>query len=145
MTDPTREPGNGGPIDPAHRDPRSTPTLISDLINHVTELFRKEMMLFRAEISEKTSQVTNAGGMLAGALVFGIVGLIFLSGTVTLGLIAAGLAPVWAALIVGAALTLLAVVMGMSGKNKLSTASLAPNRTIHSVQRDAKVAKETVK
>lgn len=140
--------GKHGPHDPeAHRlaETRSTPSLIGDLIGHVTELFRKEIMLARAELNEKTSQVTNAGGMLAGALVFGIVGLIFLAGTVALALIAAGLGPVWAALIVGGALTLLAVIMAMAGKSKLKPANLAPSRTVHSVQRDATMAKERVK
>lgn len=140
--------GKHGPHDPeAHRlaETRSTPSLIGDLIGHVTELFRKELMLARAELNEKTSQVTSAGGILAGALVFGIVGLIFLAGTLTLALIAAGLSPVWAALIVGGVLTLLAVIMAMSGKSKLKPANLAPNRTVHSVQQDAKMAKERVK
>lgn len=140
--------GDHGPHDPmAPRlaESRSTPALIGDLISHVTELFRKEVQLFRAEVNEKTRQASNAGVMLAGALVLGIVGLIFLAGAATLGLIAAGLSPVWAALIVGGVLALIALIMAMSGKNKLSTSNLAPNRTVDSLSRDAKMAKEKTK
>ena len=120
----------------------STPSLINDLIGHVTELFRKEMMLFRAEMNEKLSQVTSAGVMLAGALVLGIVGLIFLAATVTLAIIAAGLSPVWAALIVGGVLCLIALIMALSGKKKMNPSNLAPNRTVASLSRDARMAKE---
>ena len=132
------------PRDPARAaaETRSTPALIGDLIGHVTELFRKEMMLLRAELNEKTSQLTTAGGMLAGALVVGIVGLIYLAGAVMLGIVAAGLSPVWAALIVGAVLAIVGLIMAMSGKSKLQASSLSPHRTVDSLSRDARLAKE---
>lgn len=140
--------GKHGPHDPeAHRlaESRSTPALIGDLISHVTELFRKEIQLFRAEMNEKASQIASAGVMLAGALLLGIVGLIYLAGAAALGIVAAGLSPVWAVLIVGAVLALVALIMAMSGKNKLSASSLAPHRTVDSLSRDARLAKEKTK
>lgn len=140
--------GKHGPHDPeAHRlaETRSAPALIGDLINHVTELFRKEIQLFRAEMNEKSRQVSSAGVMLAGGLVLGIVGLIYLAGAAALGIVAAGLSPAWAVLIVGAVLALIALIMAMSGKNKLSTSNLAPNRTVDSLSRDARLAKEKTK
>jgi hypothetical protein len=140
--------GKHGPHDPAaHRlaETRSTPALIGDLINHVTELFRKEVQLFRAEINEKTRQVSNAGVMLAGALVLGLVGLIYLAGAVALGLVAAGLSPAWAVLIVGIVLALVALVMALSGKNKLNASNLAPHRTVDSLSKDARMAREKTK
>ena len=140
--------GKHGPHDPeAHRlaETKSTPALLGDLISHMTELFRKELMLFRAEMNEKATQATNAGVMLGAAAVLGIVGLIFLAGTVMLGLIAAGLAPVWAALIVGAVLSVIALVMAMSGKNKLKPSNLAPHRTADALSKDARLAKETTR
>lgn len=140
--------GKHGPHSPeAHRmaETKSTPALIGDLISHVTELFRKEIQLFRAEVNEKGRQISSAGVMLAGALLLGIVALIYLAGAVALGLVAAGLSPAWAVLIVGAVLAIVALVMAMSGKNKLSASSLAPQRTVHSISRDARMAKETTK
>ena len=123
---------------------RSTPALIGDLINQVTELFRKEIMLLRAEMNEKVNQVTAAGVMLGGGLVLGIVGLIYLAGAAVLGIVNAGLAPVWATLIVGGVLALIALIMAMSGRSKLKTANLAPRRTADSLSRDATMAKERV-
>lgn len=140
--------GDHGPHDPAaHRmaETRSTPALIGDLISHTTELFRKEVQLFRAEVNEKTRQVSNAGVMLAGAAVLGLVGLIYLAGAAALGIVAAGLSPVWAVLIVGAVLALIAAIMAMSGKSKLNASNLAPSRTVDSLSKDARMARETTK
>ena len=138
----THAKGTGGHDPATLAETRTTPTLISDLIGHITELFRKEMMLFRAEMNEKVNQVTSAGVMLAGALVLGIVGLIFLAGTVMLGIIALGLSQVLAALIVGGLLSAIALIMALSGKKKLNPSNLAPNRTVQSVSRDARMARE---
>lgn len=123
---------------------RSAPALIGDLITHVTELFRKEMMLLRAEMHEKTKQITTAGVMLAGALVVGIVGLIYLAGAAVLGLVNAGLAPVWSVLIVGGVLSLIALMMAGNGRSKLNSANLAPRRTAESLSKDATMAKERI-
>lgn len=121
---------------------RSAPALIGDLIGHVTELFRKETMLLRAELNEKMSQLTTAGGMLAASLVVALVGLIYVAAAVVLGLVNAGLAPGWATLIVGAVLAIIGLVMAMSGKKKLQASSLTPNRTVDSLSKDARMAKE---
>ncbi|HLS19332.1 MAG TPA: phage holin family protein [Paracoccaceae bacterium] len=140
--------GKHGPHDPeAHlmAETRSTPALIGDLITHVTELFRKELQLFRAEIDEKTSQVTSAGVMLALAFLLGFVGLIYLAGAAALGIVAAGLAPVWAVLIVGGVLALIALILALIGKNRLSATNLAPQRTVEALSQDAQMARERFK
>lgn len=140
--------GKHGPHDPeAHRlaETRSTPALLGDLINHATELFRKEIMLARAEMNEKVNQVTSAAGMLVGALVLGLVGLIYLAAAAALGIVAAGLNPIWAVLIVGGVLALIALMMASSGKKKLNARNLAPHRTVDSLSKDARLAKERVK
>lgn len=140
--------GKHGPHDPKANlmaETRSTPALIGDLITHVTELFRKEIQLFRAEINEKIGQVTSAGVMLALAFLLGFVGLIYLAGAVMLGIIAAGLAPVWSALIVGGVLALIALVLALIGKGKLSADNLTPERTVESLSEDARMARERFK
>lgn len=140
--------GKHGPHDPeAHRlaETKSAPALLGDLINHATELFRKEVMLARAEVSEKINQATAAAVMLGVAAVLGLVGLIYLAGAAVLGIIAAGLNPGWAVLIVGVVLSLIALIMAMSGKKKLNARNLTPHRTVDSLSKDARVAKERVK
>jgi K+ transporter len=122
---------------------RSAPALIGDLINNVTELFRKEMMLLRAELNEKGNQVITAVGMIAGALVLAITALNVLAAALVAAL-AEFIDGGWAALIVGIVLALIAFAMANSGKNKLKTANLTPRRTTDSLSKDAAMAKERV-
>lgn len=123
---------------------RSAPALVGDLISHVTELFRKEMMLLRAEVNEKGNQVLTAAGMIAAALVIAIVALNVLAAALVAGLSELGLESGWAALIVGAGLALIAWMMVSSGMKNLETANLAPRRTAESLSKDATMAKERV-
>lgn len=122
---------------------RSAPALIGDLISHVTELFRKEMMLLRAELNEKGNQVMTAVGMIAGALVLAITALNVLAAALVAAL-AEFMPGGWAALIVGVVLALIAWFMASSGINNLKTANLTPRRTADSLSKDATMAKERV-
>lgn len=54
----------------------------------------------------------------------------------------AGVGPGWSALNVGGALTIIVVILMISGKNELKLVKLAPTRTIQNVQRDAEALKE---
>lgn len=122
---------------------RSAPALIGDLISHVTELFRKEMMLLRAELNEKGSQVMTAVGMIAGALVLAITALNVLAAALVAAL-AEFMPGGWAALIVGVVLAIVAYVMANGGLKSLKTANLTPRRTAESLSKDATMAKERV-
>lgn len=122
---------------------RSAPTLIKDLITHVTELFRKEMLLLRAELNEKGNQVMTAVGMIAAALVLAITALNVLAAALVSAL-AEFMAGGWAALIVGVVLALIAWMMVSGGMKSLKTANLTPRRTADSLSRDAAMAKERV-
>jgi hypothetical protein len=124
-------------------DNRSAPALIGDLISHVTELFRKEMMLLRAEVNEKGNQVMTAAGMIAGALVLAIVALNVLAAALVAAL-AEFMDAGWAALIVGVVLALIAWLMASGGLKNLKTANLTPRRTADSLSKDATMAKERV-
>jgi lipopolysaccharide export LptBFGC system permease protein LptF len=124
-------------------DNRSAPALIGDLITHVTELFRKEMLLLRAELNEKGNQVMTAAGMIAGALVLALVALNVLAAALVAAL-AEFIEGGWAALIVGVVLAAIAYFMLSGGMKNLKTANLTPRRTAESLSRDATMAKERV-
>ena len=49
-----------------------------------------------------------------------------------------------AALIVGGVLLAIAVALGLWGRNAISAASLAPTRSLHSLQRDSQILSERV-
>ena len=123
---------------------RSAPALVGDLLNQTTELMRKEIQLFRAEISEKASQVFTAVGLLAAGAVIALTALNVLAAALVAAIENLGLEGAWAALIVGLAFAILAYILAQKGINDLKAQNLAPDRTQRSLSKDAAMAKEKV-
>jgi len=121
---------------------RGPVTLLTDLVGQVTELFRKEIELLRAEISEKKNQTTAALGFILIGAVFGLTALNVLAGALVRAIERAGLDAGWAALIVGGVLLLVGLVLARKGVGDLKASELAPKRTARAVSRDAAMAKE---
>ncbi|WP_372622119.1 phage holin family protein [Falsiroseomonas sp.] len=147
--DPNRhEPVTGRPVNDDARtaDNRSVGDLLSDMVNQLTQLFRKELQLARAEMGEKASQATSSIPAMAGggALAFG--GLILL-----LMAAAAGVARLfelstgWGLLIIGVLAALIGYALVRSGISKLKATNLTPQRTAEQLSRDAQAAKEQVR
>lgn len=146
--DPNRfEPGTHRPVnDPGPTDNRSVGELLGDMVNQVTQLFRKELQLARAEMGEKVSDASGAIPGIAGggALAFG--GLILLllaaaAGIARLFAIEAG----WGMLIVGLLAALIGYALVRGGTAKLKATNLTPHRTAEQLSRDAQAAKEQVR
>ncbi len=123
---------------------RSTPALMGDLLEHVTELVRKEVQLFRAEMSEKSTQaMVAAGSVLAGAVI-ALTALNVLAAALVAALTKAGIPGAWSAVIVGGALAILAFILAKKGLDNLKATSLAPTRTARSASRDASMVREKI-
>lgn len=128
----------------APEEGRSLMSLFSDLLRETSSLVRNEAELAKVEISDKVSQVSNGLAELA------IGGLIVFAGfIVTLIAIANGLAHIlppeqadWLApLIVGVVVMVLGFVALMRGRRNVKPDSLAPERTMESLRRDAQMVK----
>jgi uncharacterized membrane protein YqjE len=118
-------------------------SMLGGLLKDLQDLVRGEVALAKAEIKEDVSTATKGVAALATAAFFGLTGFIFLM----LGL--TYLLNIWmrmwiAAAIVGAVLMVIAAVLGISGKNKLSRSSLKPDQTIDSLKEDQQWAKEQI-
>jgi uncharacterized membrane protein YqjE len=114
---------------------RSAGDLVKQLLGDVTVLFRKELALAASEISQSVEQTKHgAQSMITGGAVL-YAGILFLLAAVTLWL--ATMMDAWlAALIVGAAVTLIGAILVSAGKKRMSASSLAPDRTMASLQKD---------
>ena len=123
---------------------RSASALMGDLLRQVPDLFRKELMLLRAEMGEKANHVCAALGMIAAGLVVAIVALNVLAAALVVAATEAGMEAGWAALIVGAGLAVIALVLALKGRNDLRAGSLAPERTTRAIEKDAALVKEKV-
>jgi len=114
----------------------SIANLFSTLFHDVSLIIRKEFELAKTETGEKVAQVSNGAIFLAAGGIVAFAGLLYLMLAAVYAL--ANMMPNWAAaLIVGGIVAIIGVVMLMSGRNKLKAGSLAPNRTIHSLNKDA--------
>jgi uncharacterized membrane protein YqjE len=117
--------------------------MLGGLLKDLQDLVRGEVALAKAEIKEDVSTAGKGVAALATAAFVGLTGFIFLM----LG--ATYLLNIWmrmwiAAAIVGLVLVAIAAVLGLSGKSKLSSASLKPDQTIDSLKEDQQWAKEQI-
>jgi hypothetical protein len=136
-------------------DPRSVPQLLSDLARELTTLFKKEGQLIRAELSEKTSQLTvGLGEMAAGAICL-LVSLNVLAAALVVAIARigaeqtdpaiqdTGIGMGWASLIVGVILAVIGALLVKRGTSNMT--NLTPERTVNQVSQDATLVKEQVR
>ena len=123
---------------------RSTPGLMADLLDQVTQLVRKEVQLLRAEMSDKATQAMVAAGSILAAAVLAITALNVLAAALVAGLAKAGVPGPWSAVIVGVGLAIVAFVMAKKGIDNLKAGSLAPERTTRAAVRDVSMVKEKI-
>ena len=118
-----------------------TQGLVGDLMTNATDLMRSEIKLFRAEISEKSTQAATALGMIVGGIVMVLVALIVLAFALVAALENAGLPAGWAAVVVGLVFAIIAYVLIDRGAANLKAANLSPDRTADSLSKDGKAIK----
>ena len=127
---------------------RSLIGLFSDLWRETQTLVHQEAQLAKAELSEKVSQVTTGAGEIAagGAILFaGFIVLLF-AAVGALQLMIASEHSLWLApLIVGVVVMVVGYVVLARGRKQMKPESLAPERTLDSLRRDARLAKEHAK
>ena len=120
--------------------PEGLGALISGVIKDLQDLLRAEVQLAKTELREDASAAGKAIAFIAAGAFIGLVGFIFLMQAIVWILdefmndwIAAG--------IVALALLLIAAILAMSGRSKLSQANLKPEQTIASLKEDRDWAK----
>lgn len=132
------------------QDSRSLSELVTGLVGDISGLFRKEISLARAEMSEKMSKaMTGVEALIAGViLAIGAIG-VLLAGLVAglaAFLVARGLsehaAESLSAVVVGVVIALIAWGLISKGLAALKGESLSLERTTTSLRRDAQVLKE---
>ena len=126
-------------------DPRSIPELLKSFANDLTTLLRQEVQLARTETREKLGEMTGAFAMLAGAAIVAIPGLVILFQAIATMLMANGMEPQWALLIVAAVVLVIGAILLMVGLGRLRASHLSPDRTLHQIRRDAAVAREQIR
>ncbi|NWG47291.1 MAG: phage holin family protein [Alphaproteobacteria bacterium] len=124
-------------------DPRSIGALLRDLVGQLSTLFRQEIALARAEMSEKAGDVMGGIVSLATGLILSLAALIVLLDAVVYGLARA--MPAWLAAIIVGVVAVIGLALVLRGRSELSAYNLIPGRTVQTVRDDAKFAKEKMK
>lgn len=124
---------------------RSLMGLFGDLWRETQTLVHQEAQLAKAELSQKVSQVATGAGEIAagGAVLFaGFIVLLF-AAVGAIELMIPSDHAIWIApLIVGLAVMIIGYILLSKGRKQLKSESLVPERTMESLQRDARLAKE---
>jgi len=123
---------------PADRDPGDTSVgdLIGNISNDLSQLFRQEVDLAKAELKQEASKAGKAAGMLGGAGFAGYLAVVLLSFAAVFGL-ANVMDGGWAALIVAVIWGIIGAVLYVIGRNKLKTVDPMPRRTVDTIKEDA--------
>jgi len=134
------EPPVGRPAEPA-----TLPELLGKLATDLSDLFRKEAQLIRAEVSDKIAQLEiGIGSIVAGAIIL-LVALNVLAAALVIGVARVGdIGSGWAALIVGVIFAAVGVALLMKGAKDMKPANLTPDRTAHQLKKDVRLAKEQI-
>ena len=122
--------------------------LVADALSRSADLVQAEFHLARAELGEKAeafraSLVAGLSMMLIGS-VFLIGAIVLLLQAVVSALIQGGVAPILAILIVAGGSALGGIVVLMAGRKTIGNVDPTPERTMDSLQRDARMAKESL-
>ncbi|MFZ6992917.1 phage holin family protein [Curtobacterium sp. RRHDQ66] len=105
----------------------STPlgTLLSDATRDLSELFRQEVALAKAELTESGKKAAKGAGLLSGAGVAGLFALLFLTIAAWWGL-GSLIGNAWSGLVVAVVYAIVAAVLALRGRKELKTITGAP-------------------
>lgn len=122
--------------------PKSVGEMMADIMGNIGNLVRNEVDLARAETARSISQMGGALGLMTLAVVLAITALNLLVGSVVWGAIWMGVPPIYAPLIIGLCLLIVAFAIYLIAKSALSQIGFMPARTARNVLRDAAAIKD---
>lgn len=129
-------------FEPETTEQRSLGTLFTEMTSELSTLFRQEVSLAKAEVRQEASKAGQAAGLLAGAAIAGLVGLLILTMALAFA-IGDLLENTWLGfLIIGIILAIAAAVLAQSGRKRLQTVNPTPERTIETLKEDMQTIKE---
>ena len=112
---------------------RSLSELLGELTQDIVTLVRQEMILAKAEISQKAVRIGKNIGLIAGGALIGYAGLLTI--LVALVLLLAQVIVLWAsALIIGVVVTLVGAALASRALGALRNENLVPQQTLKSLQ-----------
>ena len=121
---------------------RTVTELVGDAVNQFSKLIRNELAIARAELTAKATEAAIGTGLLLGGAILLIPGMVLLLMALAAWLNDLGLGAPAANLLAGIVGLLLAAVVALIGKSRLSPDNLKPRHTMRELERDVAAVKE---
>ena len=112
---------------------RTIGQLVADASQDLSAILRNEVALAKAELKADATAAAVGGGMFAAAGVLAFLALILLLIAAAFGLVAAGLAPWLAFLIVAVVLLIITGILALVGRSRVNKVG-PPERTVRTTQ-----------
>jgi hypothetical protein len=112
---------------------RTVGQLVAEATRDISEIVRAEVALAKAELAASAKNGALAGGLFGAAGYLGLLASILLTIAAAYGISALGLAPGWAFLIVAVVLLVIAGLLAVIGKSRISRVG-PPQRAIASTK-----------
>ncbi len=126
------------------RHDKNIPELFTDMIEHLSTLFRKEVQLAKTETREKVQQATNAViYMVIGGVVV-LAALVVLLFAAAAFLVEWGYSEEWSLLLVGGVVALLGIIALWKGMTDIKASNLTPQRSVDQMRANVHAAREQV-
>ena len=125
-----------------HSD-RSLPEVVQDMFGNVQEILRSEFQLAKTEVKEEAAEAATPILLMGVGVVLAVYAVGFLLLAAVYGL--ATVMTMWsAALLVGAVVAIMAVLMLNVGRGKLKRVNVKSEKLIASLQEDVRWAKKQI-
>ncbi len=125
-------------------DQRSTGSLLSEALSHVSALVRKEIDLAKAEASRAASRAGMGIGLIVAGVILSLTALDVLAAAFVAWLAATGIGAGLSALIVGGVILVIAAILAKVGINRVKAVADAPKRSAESIKKDAAAVKGAI-
>ena len=123
---------------------RSIGTIVKELMENISGLFRSEIALLKWELKDTAVKLGGGAALFAAAVFVAIFGVGFLFVTIVLGLVALGI-PAWlSALIVTVVLFVTAGVLALLGRKKFAAAQFVPKESMDQIKTDIEMIKADI-
>ena len=118
--------------------------LVTAALAQSADLLQAEFRLARVELAEKLATLRHGLVMMAVGAILLIVSLGMLLQALVSALIAAGVSPPVAILLVAGGTAVIGLIIFLMGQKRLEPATLTPDRTMDSLSADSRMVKETL-
>lgn len=126
-------------------DQRPVGGLLTDLVSQMNALFRTEISLLKSEMRDNVRSFSGALVSVAIGAALIVAALVVLVQAAVAGMVTAGMSVWMASALAGVVVGIIGWIVIKRGADKMSPSEMTPERTVHQLEKDMALVKETAK